>query len=813
MSRILLLSLSLLFATGVHAQTNLKGKIVNQNDYPLSFVNIMVNADNRSGVITDIDGVFELKNIKTGDKLYLSYIGYEALIYEIKEEDIDQELILKMMPTSYELEEVAVVAGVNPAHRIIKKVVANRNQNNPDKYASYRCETYNQMRISTVVDYDKYKNEVIDKREGSPSETQQEYDDRMKNRKRLSQNYHIAIMESVTDKQFIAPNLHKEIILHNKISGLKEPQFVALANDAQPFAFYDGQIEILGETYLSPISKGSTKLYFFEWTDTLITGQDSVFIISYQPKAGKTFEGLKGVLYIHSNQYAIQNVIAEPADETLTSIRIEQKYKYHESDKKWFPEQLSMEWFIKEYIDKYTALRVESKSYIRDVGFELEAKKRTFGREKYIMADDVFELEEEEWSNKRTDKLTTKELNTYKFVDSLSEKHNLEQILNATQPIFNAKVNLGKIDIDLERVLAINDYEKARLGVGLRTSNKLSKKISLGGYGGYGSGDKAFKYGGDVRLEIFKNTTLEGGYFNDLKAPGELEIPIVKLPFSATIQHIYRPVLDNIEELYGELNTPIFRYGTLRIRYAQQQILPNDDYQYTVGSNTFNDFSFDEMSVGLRYAFGEQTVNFMGAELLEPTKFPIFHAKVTYGNWQETGISYQKMIFRVEQKVPIYRLGSIEYAVEAGWLEGDVPWTKLFNSRGLGTGFQPYNLPHTFQTMEQNEFFSDRFVHVFFKYTIGTLTKKSELFQPELSLVHHQAWGSLRNPTAHNQNIKTLENGFLESGIELNNIYRKNYLNLGYFGFGAGIYMRHGAYQEEALMDNLSYRLLGTFAF
>ena len=61
-------------------------------------------------------------------------------------------------------------------------------------------------------------------------------------------------MESVTDKQFIAPNFHKEVILHNKVSGLKKPDLVALAQDNQPFAFYAPQITLLVKQYINPIS-------------------------------------------------------------------------------------------------------------------------------------------------------------------------------------------------------------------------------------------------------------------------------------------------------------------------------------------------------------------------------------------------------------------------------------------------------------------------------------------------------------------------------------------------------------------------------
>ena len=813
--RILSLCVFLFPVTPLNAQNVLQGRITDDNDEPLAFVNITVNNDNRKGQITDIDGLFSFEKINLADKLYLSYLGYESLIYKITKDDFGKAVTIQMQTASYQLTEVAIIAGKNPAHRIIKNVVANRDKNNPEKYPKYRCETYNKMRLALVTDYKNYQTEVIKKRETEPTETEIARDANIKADEAFYDKYYVAIMETVTDKQFIYPNAHKEIILHNKVSGLKRPEFVALAKDAQPFSFYEPQIKILQEAYINPISRGSTKLYYFDWTDTLINGKDSIFVITFRPKKGKTFEGLKGVLYIHSNQYAIQNVIAEPADLTKMSIRIEQKYKYHTTAKKWFPEQLNMEWFLKSYPQKYIGTAVEGKSYIKNVDFQPDIQKKDFTRDKFIMADDVFDLKQEAWKAKRTDSLTIKELETYTFVDSVSQENKVEQKMNTAYSIISSKLDLGKIDLNIDRLLAFNGYENVRMGLGFQTNKKLIKNLSLGGYAAYGFKDKAFKYGGEIDWNISKkhHINLKTGYKNDLKTPGKLNIPRWKFPFSKSTENLYQPMMDNLEEFYGELNSDFLKYGRFNIRYANQKITPNSDYQYLDTEATYEEFSFQELNVGFRYAYGEQTVTFMGIESPEPTNFPILHANITIGNWLETNTNYQKIVVGIEQKISLHRFGSLNYNIEAGLINGNLPWTKLFNSRGLGIGFQPVIIPYTFQTMNPNEYLSSEFVHVFLKYNIGTLTKTTEYFQPELSIVHNQAWGRLNNQSKHSQTFKTLENGFFETGLELNNLYRRNYLNIGYLGFGTGVYVNHRNLDFENLQSNLSYRFLLTFDF
>ncbi len=671
------------------------------------------------------------------------------------------------------------------------------------------------MRFSFVPDYEKYLKEVVEKRENPPTEQQLLKDKDMAEYADFSKKFYFGIIETVTEKQFISPDLHREIVLHNKVSGFEKTELISLAKDAQPFSFYEPKIHIYENKYINPISRGSTKIYYFNWTNTIINGSDSVFVIEYQPKKGTTFEGLKGVLYIHSNQYAIQNVIAEPADIVQTSIKIEQKYKYHEAAQKWFPEQYNIEWLLTDYPAKYDGVLVDGKSYIKTVDFNPNLRARDFGSQKYELADDIFKLEEKGWNQERIDTLSLKELKTYDFIDSISKANKLEEKLEILKIAVTGKVDLGKFDLELNRLLSYNEHEKLRVGIGLRTNDDLIKNFSIGGYVGYGFGDKTFKYSGDARWDISKRRKLylKAGYIKDLKSPGNLELPYWGTSLTNDMMNWFQPVMDNFEGIYAELGSKIMRYGQLKLQYSDHTIQPNGDYTYSHNADEYTRYDFQEIKATLRYAHGEQFTSLFGVELPTVTSAPIFHLNFTTGIWENTNINYQRVVLGVEQNVSLHRLGTFNYHIQAGLVNGDVPWTKLFNSNGLGTGFRSINIRNTFQTMLPNEFLSNQFAHVFLKYNIGRLTKSSVTFQPALSLVHNQAWGKLNDLDNHQGDFKTLEQGFFESGVEVNNLYRMNYLNVGYFGLGFGAYMRHGVHQFENFQDNISYQVLAAFSF
>lgn len=87
-------------------------------------------------------------------------------------------------------------------------------------------------------------------------------------------------------------------------------------------------------------------MYSFVLEDTpLFSGRDSVYVIRFQPRKNFTIEGLKGVLYISAPDYAIQNVVAEPASDNSTlRLRVKQQYKKTETGV-WFPNNSTPIWF------------------------------------------------------------------------------------------------------------------------------------------------------------------------------------------------------------------------------------------------------------------------------------------------------------------------------------------------------------------------------------------------------------------------------------------------------------------------------------
>ncbi|MDR2824898.1 MAG: hypothetical protein LBB41_06850 [Prevotellaceae bacterium] len=57
------------------------------------------------------------------------------------------------------------------------------------------------------------------------------------------------------------------------------------------------------------------------------------------------------------------------------------------------------------------------------------------------------------------------------------------------------KLEIGKFDLDLGRIISENKFEGTRWGIGAFTNENLLRWFNTGGYIGYGTKDKRLKYG------------------------------------------------------------------------------------------------------------------------------------------------------------------------------------------------------------------------------------------------------------------------------------------------------------------------------
>ena len=783
--------------------TIIKGKVIDfETKEPLAFVNIATNNIACYGR-TDIDGKFLIKFNSKIEILKLSFIGYESK--EIKLIDDSKFIIIELKQKEVQLNEVKIFPGENPAHRIINLVIKNKDLNNPEKTKAFSYTAYNKMVFTSEqeagIKKDQLKSDSVS----------------IKTREFFNKQY-LMLMESVSKRKFLYPDRNSEIVIGSRVSGLKDPLFAMIATQFQSFSFYNDYISLSEKRYLNPICDGSINKYLFIIQDTVFSGKDTVFIISFQPRKNTNFEGLKGLLYINTNQYAIQNVIAEPAAEEkgTISIRIQQMYEFI-NNKQWFPVQLNTDILMKLVTLNNFVVVGKGKMYLSDISINPDFVKEQFNNIVLEIQEGANTKTEEFWNTYRRDSLNEKDIVTYHVIDSLGEASHLDRKMSGLQSLLLGRIPIRFIDLDINKLISYNEYEGFRLGLGLYTNNKISKHFGFGGYFAYGFKDQAWKYGGEVGLMLNSKTEteLKYSYTNDVFESGGRTF----FDWESTLlgAESYRNYLvkqmDDIEKHQIQISTRLIKNFKTYLWADNYRVQINNDYKYGItegnASILLKDFNLAEIGAGFRFAYKEKFLKMRNYNISMGTDYPIVWLQYIHGfnNLMNGEYEYDRIDFKVQKSLYIKNLGKTSFQISTGYISGDLPYPLLFNGRGNFAQFT-LNSPNSFATMKMNEFLSDRFASIFFTHNFGKLLIRTKKFEPEIVIVTNAGIGYLKNKTKHfNTDFKTMEKGFFESGIIVNNILRTDL-----YGIGIGGFYRYGTYSFPKFKDNYVINLTITFS-
>ncbi len=806
----------LIISFSAYASYPVEGKVTDRlTKEPLAFVSIVIKGT-QTVAYTNIEGKFRISSETPGATLVFSYVGYRRVELTA---DSSGPMLVRMEAVDHQLSEVSVVAGENPAHRIIRRASQNRRLHDPEHIASYVCTIYSKT-TSDMVRHIAPKSDspgadsLAEKTTPAKGDSLEDF----ALFRRLADESHVFMIESVYERKYLAPGHLNETVLATKASGLRHPSFSTSATALQPFSLYSDVFTMLDKDYLNPIASGSTSKYFFQLEDTLYEGVDSVYIISFRPLKGKNFNGLEGVIYINTNGYAMQNVIAAPYDKGLLELKIQQQYQLVEN-RQWFPQQLNYELYFRNYPSKDLGMRLTGKSFIKEVNLNPPLKKSDFGFATVTMEPEAAFKDSAYWRANRQDTLDKKEQLTYHLLDSLGEKVNFDRKLKILEALTTLQLPVSVFNIDLNRIIRFNDYERARLGFGLHTNDRLSRWFTIGGYAGYGLRDKVIKYGGDARVYFKKNSKdyyVQYSYSDDIEEPGNPRYFYSSINLTRNLL-AYR--MDHVMRQEACFNFRALNYLTLNVALSQTQRTPN--YPYTFYEDVFSlpqgpVFRSTELRIKGRYAYREKLVQSFGQMLSYGSAYPILHIAYTkgfkapgYGDYR-----FHKLSLGIEKTMTLKHFGKTNFLVEGGTLEGIVPYPYLFQGNGSLTKDGYLFVKHTFQTMGLYEFLSDNYVNVFLSHNFGSLLFKTEKFRPEVLIFTNVGYGTLRDSSRHRDlEFKTMEKGYYESGLMINNIIRANYFNVCYLGLGGGAFVRYGAYAFPKWEDNMAYKLSLTVTF
>lgn len=819
-----LLSFLFLFCTlSLQAQFQINGIVKDaQTKKALPFATIA--NENGTVSIADVDGKFSFSLPSEPEILKISYVGYSAQTISIFEKKTYFTILLS--PETDALPEV-VISAENPANDIIRKVILGKNNNNPlKKLQTFQYKTYNKLLVTANPDSisgkidtvfaDFTTKDKIDKIDSSDYKF-----------KKLITKQHLFLTEKVSQFQFEKPLL-KETILGTKMAGFKEPIYELLGFSLQSSSVYDDKYELFETKYKSPIADKALKEYRYKILDTTTIANRNVVVVYFKNKISR--KGLEGLLYVDLENFAVAKALMRIR--SVLNITGTHEFKYLSEEKVWFPIRKNFKIikgkskeptavlggrieFAAEDDDEnqtqkkasdITNLASDMQVYDLQINPKLKIKKSSIAIDVKANAN---QRDETFWQENRSDSLDTRSERTYVVLDSVVTKEKIEKKIKFGRKIINGYLPFGPFDFDLRYLLSYNNYEGFRLGIGGVTNEQFSKIFRLEGYTAYGLKDEKSKYhlGSAFRIGNFSNTWIGGSYTDDVREIASTNFAIDKKAFK-----LYDPRPINISTFYNHqtwrtfIETKIIPKTESIWQISHSDVTPLFDYTFVYDDKLYRNFAMTSAMVAIQWNPFSDYMQTPNGKIEYEKRYPKFTFQFTksLSNLFNNDFEFGKIDARIEYEKKYLNGQKSAFLLQGGYVFGDLPLTHLYNT-------SPNNLTkdnllqritiagkNSFETMYFNEFFSTEFVMLQFKHGF----KRVELFKkvkPSLILVTRMAWGNLKNPEDHiGIEFKTLDQGFFESGVELNQIYK---------GLGLTGFYRYGPNQLARLEDNIAIKL------
>ncbi|MGC8864328.1 MAG: DUF5686 family protein [Bacteroidales bacterium] len=788
------------------AQELLTGRVIDAvSGKPLAFVNVVLD-DGKRGTSTDIDGRFSLKKQKENKKLTFSYLGYKT--QELSMQNYRPGLTIRLVPTEIELREVTILPGENPALRIIRKALEQRDKNNYENLPAFTYEAYEKMIFRASIDSTPLPDSLL-------TDTNE-----IRLRKFFDEK-HLFMIENYYVRKHLKPGGDKQEVKATRVSGLKDPIFVFLISQLQSTTFYNDVISIGGKNYINPLTPGSISRYFYQMHDTLVENGDTLYSIFYRPWKGTKFDGLKGILTISTRGWAIASVTAEPFERPEgIGIRIQQLYQA-DSHGVWFPLQLNTDLVFntveiaagKGKDTRRYYVTASGRSYIRNVNLNPDFSTHELGRIALEVKPDAATRDESYWNMVRITPLDKHEEATYRFIDSIGQKQNLDRIAFVIDALMKGKLAWHKVSIDLQRMLRYNSHEGFYLGMGLETNERFSQWWQAGAWGGYGFKDGQAKYGGFLKLTLdrYQEFYLHYNYRHEKIENGALEYPGRNLslfdPSSFRDLMITRMDMNDEHRLGFSVRT--LSYATLRLETFKSTYTPAFQYAFIQGTNdTLTQFATGGFSATLRWAYGEKFIQTTRGQMSLGTNYPVVWITLSKGvkNWLSGQFDFMRAGLDVQYSFFTPFVGKTLVMASAGITGKDLPTSLLFNNRAARGNLTLFS-PGSLATMRMNEFYSDRFTSLWISHNFQNLLFKGKKFRPEPEIYTAFLWGKLTRPELHQHVvIQSPDKGYLETGLNLHRL-----LDLKLYHLGLGAAWRWGAYHLPKASDNLTLMMTLNF--
>ena len=662
-------------------------------------------AQSHIGVASNSEGYFLLRTTERHSKqLLVSAIGYKRKKFVVEPgQSVGVQVELEV--DNALLPEIVAIPGANPAWDLLEQVRLKSSSNNIrlHKDCSFVMDEKNSLMLSQLS--------VRTLRRGLWKSLQagavQARDS----------SYFIPLYMSDKEVEVSGRSQEERVLASDGL--LPTDQMEAILSPLQDIPdFYQNSVMLFGKNFISPLSSNGKRYYHYFLIDSTSRSVGKSYHIRFRPKLNGVL-AFEGSLTIDSARCALEAI--EVSLPSVVNINYVREYSLHqEFDVRAKVPQL-MESSQRALLDyaivldtvtrQYPSLLIEKKLLLRD-----GVSSGSFSSLTYAESVD------------------RQEAQMRSALDSLHQTPLVRFARWVAEPFLTNYLNLWYVDLGrLVEVIRINPVEQVALGIPFRTSERLCRYATVGGYGMYGFRDKAWKWGAYVqaKLPVDRLHSVRIGLQDDYVRSEMNHFDLFKRDNASAAG--YQSFLTCISPAANSELKP-FNFERKREVSIQFRNEWHEDFEsrlgYYGGRRHYGDprlgyggtpfFTYHSVLLTGRISFDERCHDIYFQRLYIRNNLPIISIGLEGGCYKTSNqyVPYGKAHLAVKQSLGLGIAGRLDYMLEGGVVIGSVPYPFLEIMHGNQTwSFDSYK----FSLMSYGEFAADRYLTLHARWNAGGL--------------------------------------------------------------------------------------------
>ncbi len=723
------------FTAAFSQKVVVRGKVSDkQTEEAVPFANVVIKGTTY-GVQTDFDGNYQLEIQLPSDSLEASSVGYVKIARKISGAR-EQIINFQLERAEFNLQEVVILPGENPALRIVRKTIENKPEHNKKNLDSYGYEAYNKIEIDLDDLTDKFKNRKI----FQPFKFVFNNIDSVSEKRPFLPFF---MTETVSDFFYRkSPVDRREIIKASKVSGVNDLSLTQfLGNMYVEIDVYEDWIYLLQRQFVSPLSAIGMNSYRYYLVDSQMIDNFWCYKIQFMPKfkGGLTFDG---DMWVADSVFALKQISMKMSSDADVNF-VKRISLFNDfvpvKDSIWM---LKKEKLVIDFIKpkKGPGLIGRKTSSYKDyvVNAPEQVMDSIFVKQKsnVVVLDSANLRDESYWEKSRHDTLSFNEQRVYHMIDTLRHLPIVKTYLNLIQTIYLGYKDIGPIAIgNIFSFISYNDVEGWRFKYGMQTSNKFSKYVMLEAYAAYGLRDKRVKYGGSFLWLLQKNPRQSIGlsYRNDISSTSNYNLfygnagLLANFAVRRVEEGKYIPLkLVGVKELKADYYYE-FNFGySFDIGFVNRRLEPLGNFHLAYHTQnedgrpntTIKNGQISEFTVTQRFAWQEKFLSGEFNRLSLGSKYPIVFLQYGYGirGLMNADFAYHRLVFGASDNQKLGPLGKLWWNIEIGRTWGTLPFLYL-NMPDADESYV-YNWDGM-NTIRDYQFVADRYIKIILDHHLG----------------------------------------------------------------------------------------------